>query len=107
MVMSLLESLYKSLYKNAKDPTLSILGHHGGRRKIASLRPPFSTPATPRDKHEPANPSLPLQNAPRRFLSVSRRVEFWSNRLRLPYYPLLSEFQSPEGQQGPFTSNSN
>ena len=29
----LLKSLYKSLYKNAKDPTLSILGHHGGREK--------------------------------------------------------------------------
>ena len=56
MVMSLLKSLYKSLYKNAKDPTLSILGHHGGRRKVASLRPPFSTPATPRDKPEPAGP---------------------------------------------------
>ena len=33
MVMSLLKSLYKSRYKYAKDPNLSILGHHGGREK--------------------------------------------------------------------------
>ena len=67
----LLKSLYKSLYKNAKDPTLSILGHHGGRRKVASLRPPFSTPATPRDKPEPAGPFPPsIERAPPLFVRI-------------------------------------
>ena len=67
----LLKSLYKSLYKNAKDPTLSILGHHGGRRKVASLRPPFSTPATPRDKPEPAGPFPPsIERAPPLFVHI-------------------------------------
>ena len=67
----LLKSLYKSLYKNAKDPTLSILGHHGGRRKVASLRPPFSTPATPRDKPEPAGPfPSSIERAPPLFVRI-------------------------------------
>ena len=35
MVMSLLESLYKSLYKNVKDSALSIFRSPWGRRKIA------------------------------------------------------------------------
>ena len=71
MVMSLLKSLHKSLYKNAKDPTLSILGHHGGRRKVASLRPPFSTPATPRDKPEPAGPfPSSIERAPPLFVRI-------------------------------------
>ena len=56
---------------NAKDPTLSILGHHGGRRKVASLRPPFSTPATPRDKPEPAGPFPPsIERAPPLFVRI-------------------------------------
>jgi hypothetical protein len=67
----LLKSLYKSLYKNAKDPTLSILGHHGGRRKVASLRPPFSTSATPRDKPEPAGPfPSSIERAPPLFVRI-------------------------------------
>ena len=63
--------ILKSLYKNAKDPTLSILGHHGGRRKVASLRPPFSTPATPRDKPEPAGPfPSSIERAPPLFVRI-------------------------------------
>ena len=66
---ALLKSLYKSLYKNAKDPTLSILGHHGGRRKVASLRPPFSTPLRSLgepdpDTGAPAPFLVPIEHAP-------------------------------------------
>ena len=33
MVMSLLKSLFINPFIKTKDPTLSILGHHGGREK--------------------------------------------------------------------------
>ena len=67
----LLKSLYKSLYKNAKDPTLSILGHHGGRRKVASSRPPFSTPLRSLGEPDPETPFLvPIEHAPPLFVRI-------------------------------------
>jgi hypothetical protein len=64
----------------SRYPTLSILGHHGRRAlispknkigKAASLRPPFSTPATPRDKPEPAGPfPVPIECAPPLFVRI-------------------------------------
>ena len=57
--------------KMLKIPLLVSLGHHGGRRKVASLRPPFSTPATPRDKPEPAGPFPPsIERAPPLFVRI-------------------------------------
>ena len=82
MVMSLLESLYKSLYKNAKDPTLSILGHHGGRRKVASLRPPFSTPLRSLGEPDPDTPFLvPIEHAPPLFVRIRE------DKISLKIYP--------------------
>ena len=72
MVMSLLESLYKSLYKTVKDPALIVsLGHHGGRRKVASLRPPFSTPLRSLGEPDPETPFLvPTEHAPPLFVRI-------------------------------------
>ena len=82
MVMSLLKSLYKSLYKNAKDPTLSILGHHGGRRKVASLRPPFTTPLRSLGEPDPDTPFLvPIEHAPPLF------VRIWEDKISLKIPP--------------------
>ena len=71
MVMSLLESLYKSLYKNVKDPALSIFRSPGGRRKVASLRPPFSTPLRSLGEPDPETPFLvPIEHAPPLFVRI-------------------------------------
>ena len=84
---ALLKSLYKSLYKNAKDPTLSILGHHGGRRKVASLRPPFSTPLRSLGEPDPDTPFLvPIEHAPPLF------VRIWEDKISLKIPPPPLEY---------------
>ena len=71
MVMSLLESLYKSLYKNVKDPALSIFRSPGGQRKVASLRPPFSTPLRSLGEPDPETPfPVPIEHAPPLFARI-------------------------------------
>ena len=93
MVMSLLKSLYKSLYKNAKDPTLSILGHHGGRRKVASLRPPFSTPLRSLGEPDPDTPFLvPIEHAPPLFVRIRE------DKISLKIYPAPLSIQKDNHQ---------
>ena len=53
-------------------------------RDAPVCRAPHTVPTT-RMATEPQPQPPPA----RRFLSVSRRVEFWSNRLRLPYYWII------------------
>ena len=78
MVMSLLESLYKSLYKNVKDPALSIFRSPWRRRKVASLRPPFSTPLRSLGEPDPDTPFLvPIEHAPPLF------VRIWEDKISL------------------------
>ena len=82
MVMSLLESLYKSLYKNVKDPALSIFRSPGGRRKVASLRPPFSTPLRSLGEPDPETPFLvPIEHAPPLFVRIRE------DKISLKIYP--------------------
>ena len=126
MVMSLLESLYKSLYKNVKDPALSIFrspwrpekscvfeatvldpiavswrarpryplscpyrtrpaafcSYHGGRRKVASSRPPFSTPLRSLGEPDPETPFLvPIEHAPPLFVRIRE------DKISLKIYP--------------------
>jgi hypothetical protein len=52
-------------------PLLVSLGHHGGRRKVASLRPPFSTPLRSLGEPGPESPFLVLiEHAPPLFVRV-------------------------------------
>ena len=82
MVMSLLESLYKSLYKMLKIPLLVSLGHHGGRRKVAALRPPFSTPLRSLGEPDPETPFLvPIEHAPPLFVRIRE------DKIPLKIYP--------------------
>ena len=82
MVMSLLESLYKSLYKNVKDPALSIFRSPCGQRKVASLRPPFSTPLRSLGEPDPDTPFLvPIEHAPQLF------VRIWEDKISLKIPP--------------------
>ena len=47
------------------------LGHHGGRRKVASLRPPFSTPLRSLGEPDPETPFLvPIEHAPPLFVRI-------------------------------------
>ena len=79
MVMSLLESLYKSLYKNVKDPALSIF-RSPWRRKVASLRPPFSTPLRSLGEPDPDTPFLvPIEHAPPLFVRIWEDKNFPQN----------------------------
>ena len=81
MVMSLLESLYKSLYM-LKIPLLVSLGHHGGLRKAASLRPPFSTPLRSLGEPDPETPFLvPIEHAPPLFVRIRE------DKISLKIYP--------------------
>ena len=68
-----------------KIPLLVSLGHHGGRRKVASLRPPFSTPLRSLGEPDPDAPFLvPIEHAPPLFVRI-REDKFPSKSLRLPY----------------------
>ena len=70
-----------------KIPLLVSLGHHGGRRKVASLRPPFSTPLRSLGEPDPDTPFLvPIEHAPPLF------VRIWEDKisLKIPPPPLRS-----------------
>ena len=72
-----------------KIPLLVSLGHHGGRRKVASLRPPFSTPLRSLGEPDPDTPFLvPIEHAPPLF------VRIWEDKISLkippPPLPLLA-----------------
>ena len=65
-----------------KIPLLVSLGHHGGRRKVASLRPPFSTPLRSLGEPDPETPFLvPIEHAPPLF------VRIWEDKISLKIYP--------------------
>ena len=85
MVMSLLESLYYKInpfIKMLKIPLLVSLGHHGGRRKVASLRPPFSTPLRSLGEPDPETPFLvPIEHAPPLFVRIRE------DKISLKIYP--------------------
>ena len=70
-----------------KIPLLVSLGHHGGRRKVASSRPPFSTPLRSLGEPDPDTPFLvPIEHAPPLF------VRIWEDKisLKIPPPPLRS-----------------
>ena len=70
-----------------KIPLLVSLGHHGGQRKVASLRPPFSTPLRSLGEPDPDTPFLvPIEHAPPLF------VRIWEDKisLKIPPPPLLA-----------------
>ena len=72
-----------------KIPLLVSLGHHGGRRKVASLRPPFSTPLRSLGEPDPDTPFLvPIEHAPPLF------VRIWEDKisLKIPPPPLCSSY---------------
>ena len=80
-----------------KIPLLVSLGHHGGRRKVASLRPPFSTPLRSLGEPDPETPFLvPIEHAPPLF------VRIWEDKisLKIPPPPLQDEFRSEGGVLG-------
>ena len=95
MVMSLLESLYKFPFiKMLKIPLLVFLGHHGGRRKVASLRPPFSTPLRSLGEPDPETPFLvPIEHAPPLFV----RIREDKISLKISPAPLRPARGSPAG----------
>ena len=65
-----------------KIPLLVSLGHHGGRRKVASLRPPFSTPLRSLGEPDPDTPFLvPIEHAPPLF------VRIWEDKISLKIPP--------------------
>ena len=54
-----------------KIPLLVSLGHHGGRRKVASSRPPFSTPLRSLGEPDPETPfPVPIEHAPPLFVRI-------------------------------------
>ena len=58
------------------------LGHHGGLRKVASLRPPFSTPLRSLGEPDPDTPFLvPIEHAPPLF------VRIWEDKISLKIPP--------------------
>ena len=66
----------------SKIPLLVSLGHHGGRRKVASLRPPFSTPLRSLGEPDPDTPFLvPIEHAPPLF------VRIWEDKISLKIPP--------------------
>ena len=72
-----------------KIPLLVSLGHHGGRRKVASSRPPFSTPLRSLGEPDPETPFLvPIEHAPPLF------VRIWEDKisLKIPPPPLCFDF---------------
>ena len=76
----------QSIHLQKKLSWISILGHHGGRRKVASLRPPFSTPLRSLGEPDPDTPFLvPIEHAPPLF------VRIWEDKisLKIPPPPLL------------------
>ena len=74
-----------------KIPLLVSLGHHGGRKKIASLRPPFSTPLRSLGEPDPDTPFLvPIEHAPPLF------VRIWEDKISLKIPP-PAEFASGSG----------
>jgi len=59
-----------------KIPLLVSLGHHGGRRKVASSRPPFSTPLRSLGEPDPETPFLvPIEHAPPLFVRIRIRED--------------------------------
>ena len=71
-----------------KIPLLVSLGHHGGRRKVASSRPPFSTPLRSLGEPDPETPFLvPIEHAPPLFVRI-REDKF---SLKISPAPLLLE----------------
>ena len=65
-----------------KIPLLVSLGHHGGRRKVASLRPPFSTPLRSLGEPDPDTPFLvPIEHAPPLFVRIRE------DKISLKIYP--------------------
>ena len=65
-----------------KIPLLVSLGHHGGRRKVASSRPPFSTPLRSLGEPDPETPFLvPIEHAPPLFVRIRE------DKISLKIYP--------------------
>ena len=86
MVMLSSNPFINPFIKMLKIPLLVSLGHHGGRRKVASLRPPFSTPLRSLGEPDPETPFLvPIEHAPPLF------VRIWEDKisLKIPPPPLL------------------
>jgi len=85
MVMSLLESLYKSLYKNVKDPALSIF-RSPWRPEKSCVFAATATPLRSLGEPDPETPFLvPIEHAPPLF------VRIWEDKisLKIPPPPLL------------------
>ena len=77
-----------------KIPLLVSLGHHGGRRKVASLRPPFSTPLRSLGEPDPDTPFLvPIEHAPPLFV----RIREDKISLKISPAPLLFIVRAGEG----------
>ena len=80
-----------------KIPLLVSLGHHGGRRKVASLRPPFSTPLRSLGEPDPETPFLvPIEHAPPLFVRIREdKISLKISPAPLQLY-LLRELRSME-----------
>ena len=65
-----------------KIPLLVSLGHHGGRRKVASSRPPFSIPLRSLGEPDPETPfPVPIEHAPPLFVRIRE------DKISLKIYP--------------------
>jgi len=83
MVMISSNPFINPFIKMLKIPLLVSLGHHGGRRKVASLRPPFSTPLRSLGEADPETPFLvPIEHAPPLFVRIRE------DKISLKIYPL-------------------
>ena len=73
-----------------KIPLLVSLGHHGGRRKVASLRPPFSTPLRSLGEPDPETPFLvPIEHAPPLFVRIREdKISLKTSPAPLHHQPL-------------------
>ena len=76
-----------------KIPLLVSLGHHGGRRKVASSRPPFSTPLRSLGEPDPETPFLvPIEHAPPLFVRIRE------DKISLKIYPAPLSIQKDNHQ---------
>ena len=80
MVMSLLESLYKSLYKNVKDPALSIFRSPWRPEKSCVFAAAVLDPIAVSWRARPRDPfSCPYRTRPAAFSSDPGRYNFPQN----------------------------
>ena len=82
-----------------KIPLLVSLGHHGGRRKVASLRPPFSTPLRSLGEPDPETPFLvPIEHAPPLFVFLWE-IKFSNKNRRPPQAPTCNKLMKLQGKR--------